>query len=124
MTSAFTVTHVVDSQHTARTVGSGDLSVLGTPILLAWCEEATCAALDLAPHLTSVGVSVQLEHLAASPVGSTVTAVARIMEVDEKRARFNVSATDEHGTELCRGEVERAIVDRERFLSRLPGVKH
>ena len=43
-----TVTRTVTGADTARAVGSGDLDVLGTPVLLAWCEAATCAALDLA----------------------------------------------------------------------------
>ena len=122
MTTA-SVTHTVEHQHTAMAVGSGDLPVLGTPILVAWCEEATCAALDLAPNLTSVGVAVRIEHLAASPMGSTITATAEVDQADDRRAKFRISAVDEHGTLLCRGEVDRAIVDRERFMSRLPGVK-
>jgi len=116
------VAYVVRPEHTARAVGSGDLDVLGTPVLLAWCEEATCAALDLSAGRTSVGVGVRIEHLAASPVGATVTATARVLELDERRAHFFVSASDEHGTLLCRGEVDRAIVDRERFLARVPRV--
>ena len=41
--------HVVAENDTAAAVGSGDLPVLGTPRLLAWCEAATCAA--VAPRL-------------------------------------------------------------------------
>ncbi|HWV25912.1 MAG TPA: hotdog domain-containing protein [Aeromicrobium sp.] len=122
MVETASVTHVVESQHTARFVGSGDLDVLGTPVLLAWCEEATCAALDLPVDRTSVGVRVEIEHLAASPVGMTVTVTAHVLEHTDRRASFAVSATDAAGTELCRGRVERAVVDRERFLARLPRV--
>jgi len=117
-----TVTHVVSGEHTARAVGSGDLNVLGTPVLMAWCEEATCAALGLPPERTSVGVAVRIQHLAATPVGMTVTASATVLEADDRRARFEVSALDQHGTVLLTGEVDRAIVDRERFLDRLPRV--
>jgi len=116
------VSHAVRRDHTALAVGSGDLEVLGTPILIAWCEEATCAALDLPAERTSVGTRVGIEHLAPSAVGATVTATARVLEVDDRRARFSVSAVDEHGTLLCRGEVDRVIVDRERFLARVPRV--
>lgn len=115
-------THVVESQHTARSVGSGDLDVLGTPVVVAWCEEATCAALPLPAERTSVGVRVEIDHLAPSPVGSTITATAEIVESDDRRATFTVEATDERGTVVARGRVQRAIVDRERFLARLPGV--
>ena len=40
-----TVVHLVGSGDTARALGSGDLDVLGTPRLVAWCEQATVAAL-------------------------------------------------------------------------------
>ena len=67
-----TATHIVTEADTAIAVGSGSLPVLGTPRLLAWCEAATCAALD--PHLaegqTSVGTRVDLEHLRPARWGS------------------------------------------------------
>ncbi len=118
------VVHVVGSEHTARAVGSGDLEVLGTPVVLAWCEEATCAALTLPDHATSVGVRVALEHLAASAIGSTVTATATgRLDDDGRRAELVVEATDETGRLLARGTVVRAVVDRERFLARVPAVE-
>ena len=54
------ITHAVTAADTARALGSGDLEVLGTPRVLAWCEEATCAALELEPAQTSVGTRVDL----------------------------------------------------------------
>ena len=55
---ASTVTHVVTAEHTARAVGSGDLEVLGTPVVIAWLEEATCAVLDIDERQTSVGTRI------------------------------------------------------------------
>ena len=115
------VQHVVGDDDTASALGSGDLPVLATPRLLAWCEEATCAALDLDPTRTSVGTRVELDHLAASPVGSTVTARAEVVHEDGRLLRFRVTAHDEDERLLATGEVRRVVVDRERFLSRLPG---
>ena len=115
------VQHVGGDDDTASALGSGDLPVLATPRLLAWCEEATCAALDLDPTRTSVGTRVELEHLAASPVGSTVTARAEVVHEDGRLLRFRVTAHDEDERLLATGEVRRVVVDRERFLSRLPG---
>ena len=68
------LTFTVTDSDTAAAVGSGSLPVLGTPRLLAWCEAATCAALEgsLPPGGTSVGTRVALDHLAASPVGQQV----------------------------------------------------
>jgi fluoroacetyl-CoA thioesterase len=116
------VTHTVSDVDTAIAVGSGDLEVLGTPVVLAWCEEATCAALELAPEQTSVGTRVDLEHLAASPVGTEVTATATVIHTDGRLVRFQVAALDAAGTLLATGEIRRVIVDRERFMSRITPV--
>ncbi|MCW2788818.1 MAG: thioesterase [Aeromicrobium sp.] len=113
------VTHTVTAADTARALGSGDLEVLATPRVLAWCEEATCAALDLTAQQTSVGTRVELEHLAASPVGAVVTATATVVYSDGRLVRFQVSMQDSSGTLLASGEVRRVVVDRERFLSRI-----
>lgn len=116
------ISHTVTSADTARALGSGDLDVLATPRLLAWCEEATCAALDLSPEQTSVGTRIELEHLAATAVGSVVTATATVIYEDGRLLRFQVVAQDAAGTLLATGEVRRVIVDRERFLSRITPV--
>jgi fluoroacetyl-CoA thioesterase len=109
---------VVSEADTAAAVGSGSLSVLGTPILLAWSEAATCAALDLPDGQTSVGTRVALEHLAASPVGATVLVTATVAFVDGRLVRFTVEAR--MGDVLVgSGEITRVVVDAERFLSRL-----
>jgi len=109
---------VVSDDSTAVAVGSGSLPVLGTPVLLAWCEATTVAALDLPEGRTSVGTRVSLEHLAASPVGASVTVTATVAYVDGRLLRFAVDAR--MGEVLVgSGEVTRVVVDTERFLSRL-----
>lgn len=120
MARTATVTHVVGDDDTAAALGSGDLPVLATPRLLAWLEEATCAALDLEPGRTSVGTRVEVEHVAASAIGETVTSTADVTYEDGRLLRFRVAAHDAHGTIVAHGEVRRVVVDRERFLSRLP----
>jgi len=122
-----TVTFTVTEQDTAAALGSGDLPVLGTPRLLAWCEAATCAAVDdsLESARTTVGTRVQLDHLSASPVGAEVSVVATVVYVDGRLVRFEVvarhadEADDADGRVVGHGEVTRLVVDRERFLSRL-----
>ena len=116
------VTHVVTDADTAQALGSGDLAVLATPRVLARCEEATCAALELDSAQTSVGTRVDLQHLAASPVGAEVTATATVVHTDGRLVRFQVAAHDAGGTLLATGEVRRVIVDRERFLARIAPV--
>jgi len=95
------------------------LPVLGTPRLLAWCEEATCAALELDDRSSSVGTRVDIEHLAASCVGAIVTATATVIHTDGRLLRFRVAAHDDSGQLIGTGEVRRVIVDRERFMTRV-----
>jgi fluoroacetyl-CoA thioesterase len=118
-TLGFTVT--VDD--TAQALGSGSLPVLATPRLLAWCEATTCAVIDpsLEETRTSVGTRVQLEHVAASPVGAEVQVSATIAHVDGRLVRFEIVAHHASADEqlIGHGEVTRVVVDRDRFLSRL-----
>ena len=117
-----TLTFTVGDEDTAVAVGSGSLPVLGTPRLLAWCEAATCAAIEdaLAEGETSVGTRVQLEHLAASPVGAAVEVTATTAYVDGRLHRFTVAARHvADGKVVASGEVTRVVVDTERFLSRI-----
>ena len=110
---------VVSQADTAIAVGSGSLPVIGTPVLLAWCESVTCEVLGLTDPQTSVGTRVALEHLAASPVGTTIAVTATVSYVDGRLVRFEVSARQPNGKLLGSGEVTRVIVDAERFLARL-----
>lgn len=120
-----TLRFTVTDADTAEAVGSGSLPVLGTPVLLAWCEAATCAA--IAPALpagsTSVGTRAELEHLAASAVGQEVEVTASAAYVDGRLHRFTVAARNvvdgAPGKVVGSGEVTRVVVDAERFLSRL-----
>ncbi|MGA8047976.1 MAG: hotdog domain-containing protein [Dermatophilaceae bacterium] len=116
---AATLSFTVSEDDTAVAVGSGSLPVLGTPRLLAWCEAATCAALtDLAPGATSVGTRVEVDHLAPNAVGDDVVVHAQVSERTDRTVTFSVEAR--HLDRLvARGAVTRAIVNAERFMSRL-----
>jgi predicted thioesterase len=117
----------VTTDDTARALGSGDVEVLATPRLLAWCEAATVAALaELAGEegvgetATSVGTRVRLDHLAATPVGGRVEVTASLQHRDGRLVRFDVAATDRSGRVVATGEVFRVVVERERFQARVP----
>ena len=117
-----TLTFTVTDEDTAIAVGSGSLPVLGTPRMLAWCEAATCAAIDptLPAGSTSVGTRVELEHHAASAVGQEVEVTASTTYVDGRLHRFTVSARDTtSGKVLAAGEITRVVVDSSKFLTRL-----
>jgi predicted thioesterase len=112
--------HVVSPDDTARALGSGDLEVLGTPRLLAWCEAATVAALTgaLAEGETSVGTRVELVHQRAAAVGTSVEVRADLVHVDGRLLRFDVAA-ESAGVLVGHGTVTRVVVDTDRFLARL-----
>src|SRR5690349_24337695 len=109
----------VTDADTAQTLGSGDVPVLATPRVLALVEAASVRATAryLPSGTTTVGVRVHLDHLLATPVGRSVTAEARLDAVDGRRLVFAVTLHD--GDRLAaRGTVERALVDRGRFLAK------
>src|SRR5262245_54212029 len=97
---------------TAVALGSGDVPVLGTPRVVALCEEATVAAVDgrLGPGCTSVGMRIQLDHLQPNAVGSTVAAEAVLEKVEGRKLLFTVSVRDQRGLVAC-GKVTRVVVD-------------
>ncbi len=115
-----TIERVVGEGHTAAAVGSGDMDVLATPQVLAWCEAATVAAVtpSLPPGDTTVGTAVRLDHVRATAVGSTVRIHATLTEVDGRRLTFDVAARDGEG-EIASGQVVRVVVSRARFMERV-----
>ena len=110
---------VVTEADTALALGSGIVEVLGSPRLVALCEEAAVAALDgaLDEGSTSVGQRVQFDHLAPTMVGSPVTAEATLEKISGRRLTFTVSASDPRGL-IGAGKVTRVVVDVERFLDK------
>ncbi|MEV0996084.1 thioesterase family protein [Nonomuraea sp. NPDC050202] len=110
---------MVEMEDTAKRIGSGDVPVLATPRLLALAEAATVRAVErhLAPGETSVGTRVELEHLAASPLGAHVQIGVELTEVDGRRLVFAFEAHDKH-TVVGKGTIERIVVDRAKFLAR------
>lgn len=114
-----TVELTVTDADTAVALGSGDVPVLATPRVVALLEEATVAAVapELAPGQTTVGSRVELDHHAATLVGASVIAQARLADVDGRVLGFEV-VLHEGATVTAQGRVERVVVDRERFLAK------
>ncbi|TMR31548.1 thioesterase [Nonomuraea zeae] len=110
---------MVEMSDTAKKAGSGDVPVLATPRLLALAEAATVRAIEqhLAPGETSVGTRVEMEHLAASPLGRHVQIGVELTQVEGRRLVFAFEAHDKH-TVVGRGTIERVVVDRAKFLAR------
>lgn len=114
--------YVVTSDDSAAALGSGDVPVLATPRLIAWLEAATVDACgDLPDGATTVGTRVDVEHVLATPVGGAVTTTAEVIERADRSLVFRVTAYHDIGAGpvvVARGQVTRAIVDRDRFLSK------
>ena len=107
----------VGDDMTAAALGSGDVTVLGTPSVLALVERAACRAIEgrLDDGQTSVGSTVELRHTAPTPAGAPVRAVARLIDVDGRNLAFEFEVTDRRGT-VASGRHRRVIVGREAFL--------
>ena len=110
----------VGEQHTAPSVGSGAIHVLGTPVMINLME---AAALDAAEHLLpaghqSLGIHLDVTHVAATPVGMKVWATAEVTAVEGNRLQFRVEAHDEADL-IGEGTHERIVVNVERFDKRV-----
>ncbi|HEX2577232.1 MAG TPA: hotdog domain-containing protein [Aquihabitans sp.] len=111
---------VVADADTAIAARSGDVAVISTPRIVALCEEASMAAVDglLPGGETTVGMRIQLDHLAPTAVGDLVRADARLEKVEGRRLKFSVSVNDDRGL-VAAGKVTRVVVDREHFLDKI-----
>jgi len=110
----------VEKQHLASQVGSGDLDVFATPMMMALMENA--AMLAVAPELeegqSTVGGQISSSHLKPTGLGHTVSATAELIKVEGRKLYFKVSASDEEGI-IGEGEHLRFIIGREKFMSKV-----
>ena len=111
---------VVGEEHTAPHVGSGRVRVLATPIMINLMEAAALQAVEgLLPagHQT-VGIHLDVTHVAATPVGMRVRAHAELMRVDKRTLFFDVSAEDEK-ERIGGGVHERIVINLAKFDGRM-----
>jgi len=111
---------IVTQSVTAVAMGSGDMSVLATPAMMALMENA--AMLAVAEHLpedsTTVGGHIALSHIKPSKIGDRVTATAIVTKAEGKKIEFKVEARN-NDTLLGEGSHLRFIVDRIKFLEKI-----
>ena len=112
------ITSVTESD-TAKAFGSGELLVLATPRMIALMEECSykCISSDLEAGASTVGTSINVKHLSATPIGMKVTIEAEITEIDGRRVCFSVKAYDECGL-IGEGTHDRFIVYSEKFTAK------
>jgi predicted thioesterase len=111
---------VVEPRHTIDFAQRGLPPVLSTPSLVWYLEHAGIAAIQpaLGPGQISVGVDLEVQHLAPTPMGLTVICRARVVQTDGPLISFHVEAHD--GSEpIARGFHKRRVIRAESFHRRL-----
>jgi fluoroacetyl-CoA thioesterase len=111
---------VVGPEHTAPFVGSGRIAVLATPVMINVIE---AAALNAIEHLLpaghqSLGIHLDVSHVAATPVGLQVTATAEVLGVEGRTVTFRVEARDSVEA-IGAGTHQRVVVSVARFDERV-----
>jgi fluoroacetyl-CoA thioesterase len=96
------------------------IRVLSTPDMIRLIEQTAIEAVapSLAPGQATVGTRVDVQHLAATPVGMTVTIIVELVELDRRRLGFQVEVRDELD-EAGKGTHERFIVEGTQRMPRL-----
>jgi fluoroacetyl-CoA thioesterase len=110
----------VYQENTAEEMGSGSLTVYATPSMIALMEKAALTAVEqhLPAGSSTVGTSLSIRHMAATPVGMRVRAVAELVEIQDRKLTFKIEAFDE-AEKIGEGMHERYIIDVDRFTSKV-----
>jgi fluoroacetyl-CoA thioesterase len=115
----------VGPEHTAARVGSGEIAVLATPVMINLIEAAALAAVEhlLPAGHQSLGIHLDVGHTAATPVGLKVAAVAEVVAVEGRTVTFRVEARDEREV-IGGGTHARVVVNVARFDQRVQRKLH
>jgi predicted thioesterase len=110
----------VGEEHTAPRVGSGEIHVLATPVMINLIEAAALDACErlLPPGYQSLGTLLEVRHIAATPVGMKVTASATVARIEGRTIHFRVEARDEKEL-IGDGAHQRVVVNVAKFGERL-----
>lgn len=111
---------VVGVEHSAPSIGSGLVPVLGTPVMINLIEAAALAAVErlLPPGHQSLGIHLDVRHFAATPIGMRVQATAELTAVDGRTLSFRVEARDDLEP-IGDGTHQRVVVNVARFDQRV-----
>ena len=112
-------TEKVSAQNTAATLGSGTLEVYATPAMARLMEYTAAQSIEgsLDAGQTTVGISLVLKHISATPIGCIVTCESELKEIDGRKLTFQLNVKDAFGF-IGSAEHERFIVDSQKFLQR------
>lgn len=117
MTAEIKVT--VTREMTVGHVVLGMPAVYGTPMMILHMEMAAGSAISaqLPAGFVSVGMTVNIRHLAATPIGRSVRATARVVAIEPKNVLFEVEAWD-GDRKIGDGTHRRGIVKADDFSQR------
>ena len=94
--------------------------VFSTPAMIGLMEY-TCVLL-VAPYLDeneqTVGIHVDVRHMAPTKIGQSVTVTAELLEVKDNKLRFVVSAVNDQGIKIGEGTHRRALINTKSFAAR------
>lgn len=114
-----TKTDVVTEKNSAKTMGSGLLDVYATPSMVALmegcCHESITSELE--EGWGSVGTSLNIKHVSATPIGMKVRCESELVKVDGRALTFEVKAYDEKGL-IGEGVHERFLIQNDKFMSK------
>ena len=111
---------VVERKHCAIEVGSGTLAVFSTPSLAAFMENTAMLAIDdLQEGFTTVGIEINIQHIKASPIGETLTAVAHMTSHEGRAYDFEIEVSDSKGSIVGKATHKRFAVDSQKFMQKL-----
>jgi len=115
-----TLTFKVEAQHLIDFAGDDMPAVLSTPWLIKWMEQTARETLRplLDQEEASVGMEVDVRHLAPSPVGAIVSCTARVISAESNTVTFQIEASDEQEL-IARGVHKRAVISKARFFQRV-----
>jgi len=110
----------IEPQHAIDFAAGGMPAVLSTPNLIGFLERTARETMSgcLEDDERSVGVEIELRHLAPTPVGQTVHCLARVIHVGDREVTFQIEARDDREL-VARGLHERAVIRVDRFAQRL-----
>ena len=117
----FEESYVIKNENSAENMGSGDLAVLSTASLVAFMENAAKNYLNkfLPEEMGSVGSNININHIAPTLIGNSITVRGKITEViKEKIIKFSIEAY-EKDKKIGEAEHTRVIINNTKFLEKL-----
>jgi predicted thioesterase len=115
----FTQKITVSPSQTAEYLGSGLLPVYATPALVTLMENTAMQIIQNEEGKTSVGISMQINHIKASVIDEIITCTAELIKQEGRKYIFSAIATNKDGDIIGNCIHERILINIEKFMSKL-----